>query len=210
MNNYFLLFGPPGVGKGTQAQLLASYLNIPHISVGDIFRQHIREETNLGLKVKQIINNGNLVPDELTIELVNSKLLENLNGFVLDGYPRTLVQAEALNTFFNQKNLKIRIIELTAQDDIIITRLSSRRVCKKCNHVYNLISNPPQIKNKCDSCNEKLYKRDDDSEVIIKERLEIYYKNTAPILEFYKNDILQINGIGEIQEISLRIRKGLD
>jgi len=179
-----VLLGPPGSGKGTYAQRIGPKLGIPHISTGDMFRENIKNKTELGKKAKEYIDKGELVPDEITIEMLKQRLEQDdaKNGFILDGFPRTTTQAEALD-----KITKIdAVINLVVPDEVVIARLSSRRQCKKCGKIYNVLFLKPKKEGVCDVCGGELYQREDDKPEVIKERLKVYTKNTAPLIEYYK------------------------
>jgi len=180
-----ILFGPPGAGKGTQAKLLSEYLKIPHISTGDILRNNVKENTDLGRKAKEYMDKGELVPDRLLIDMISDCLAkpQAKNGFILDGYPRTLAQAEALSKILKRIDLAIY---LETSKDIIVKRLSGRRVCKKCGRIYHLVNMPPKKDMVCDDCGEGLYQRVDDKEETILNRLNVYLKQSTPVLDYYK------------------------
>lgn len=187
-----MLFGAPGVGKGTQAVLIAKELSVPHISTGDIFRYHIANNTELGIKAKQYIDKGLLVPDELTVEIVADRLKQDDcdKGFILDGFPRTIQQAKFLDEILKDLNIKLDVIlNITLDDASIVKRLSGRRVCKQCNVVYHVEDNPPKVEGVCDKCNVDLIQRDDDNEETIINRLKVYHKQTEPLLEYYKDKV---------------------
>ncbi|MGL1894462.1 MAG: adenylate kinase [Spirochaetaceae bacterium] len=183
MNVIFL--GPPGSGKGTIASKITKELEIPHISTGDLFRAAIKAENDLGLKIKSIIEAGDLVPDEVTIEVVKRRLEEKdtKDGYILDGFPRTPKQAEALGEFSNVDT----VIDLSLNDEELIKRLSGRRVCKNCGNSFHILFVPPQKEDICDDCGGELYTRKDDQLDSIKNRLEVYYSQTEPLKEYYKN-----------------------
>jgi adenylate kinase len=184
MNLIFL--GPPGAGKGTVAARLKDILSIPHISTGDLFRAAIKNQTELGKKVKSIIDAGNLVPDELTVALVKERLedKDTAEGFILDGFPRTIAQAEALKEFGNIDS----VINLQVAEEKIIKRLSGRRLCKECGEGYHVEYMPPKEEGKCDKCGGELYIRKDDNIDSIKNRLEVYAKETAPLIDYYTQE----------------------
>ncbi|MCF7943502.1 MAG: adenylate kinase [Spirochaetia bacterium] len=181
MNIIFL--GPPGAGKGTIAALAKEVLSIPHISTGDIFRAAIKNETPLGKQVKSILASGELVPDALTIDLVNERLKEDdtSGGYILDGFPRTIPQAEALETFADIDF----VINFTVERDMIIRRLSGRRIAKESGKVYHIIYNPPRVEGICDITGESLIQREDDKEEAVVNRLEVYERQTEPLIEYY-------------------------
>jgi len=191
-----MLLGAPGVGKGSQATLIAKALSVPHISTGDIFRYHIANSTGLGMKAKQYIEKGMLVPDEVTVEIVAERLKQDdcKNGFVLDGFPRTMQQALFLDEILKDLNIQLdMVINITLDDRSIINRLSGRRICPHCNVVYHIKDNPPKIVGICDNCNATLIQRDDDNEETIIKRLQVYHKQTEPLFEYYKNKVKLIN-----------------
>lgn len=204
-----IFFGPPGAGKGTHAKEISSILNIPHISTGDIFREAVKNETPLGKKVKEYLNTGRLVPDELVWAVVEERITKDdcKNGFILDGYPRTIPQAEFLDGFLKSTDVIPKVIYLKISDELVIRRLSARRVCKNCGAIYNLISIPPKEDNKCDICGGELYQRSDDTPEVIKGRLETYYKESQSLLEYYKNEgvLYEINGEGEKEIVTKNI-----
>ena len=188
---FIIMLGGPGSGKGSVGGILADYYKIPHISTGDIFRSEIKNETELGLKVKELIANGQLVSDDLTIKIVENRLLQPdcNNGVVLDGFPRTEAQAIALEKFMKENNRKIdSAVELDVSDEDLTIRIVNRLVCsnKECGESYNTVFMPPKIEGKCNKCGSDLYKRADDNEESVKNRLEVYHKQSKEIIEFYK------------------------
>ncbi len=209
-----IIFGPPGVGKGTQAQILSQKLNIPHISTGDMLREAVKNQTELGLKAKSFMDKGELVPDDVMIGIIKEVLSSERckNGFILDGFPRTIVQAEALDKIFEELNIKLDyVISLEVDDDEIIKRLTNRRVCKNCGAVFNLLIDKIPEDNKCPRCGGELYQRSDDTPEVIKNRLKVYRESTQILLEYYaKKGILKsINGVGEISDITEKIYKSI-
>jgi adenylate kinase len=186
-----IIFGPPGSGKGTYSSRIAPKLNIPHISTGDIFREIAKSETPLGKEVAKYLGKGELVPDKIVIEILKERINKEdcKNGFILDGYPRTIPQAEAL-----EKMVKIdKIINLIVPEDVIIQRLSTRRICKRCGSIFNIKTLPPKKEGICDHCGGELYQREDDKPEVIRERLQVYQKQTEPLLRFYEGKIPIIN-----------------
>ncbi|RJS74799.1 adenylate kinase [Candidatus Bathyarchaeota archaeon] len=179
-----VMLGPPGAGKGTYASRLTKILGVPHISTGDMVREEIRAQTELGRKIKQYSDKGELVPDEIIIQLLSNRLEkpDAEKGYILDGFPRTINQAEALDKI-SKVDL---VINLNVPDDIIITRLSNRVVCRKCGAIYNLLTLKPKKEGVCDKCGGELYQRRDDKPEVIKERLEVYRKKTEPLIDYYR------------------------
>ena len=184
MNN-FIFLGPPGAGKGSLAVKVAEDYKIPHISTGDIFRANIKAQTPLGVKVKAIIDSGSLVSDELTFELVKDRLAQDdcKNGYILDGFPRTIPQAEMLEKLVDD----VKVVNFEIKDEIVIRRLSTRRVCKTCGANFNVLTLPPKVEGVCDKCGGELYQRDDDKQESIMHRMEVYREQTEPLINFYKN-----------------------
>ena len=183
MNN-FIFLGPPGAGKGSLAVKVAEDYKIPHISTGDIFRANIKAQTPLGVKVKAIIDSGALVSDELTFELVKDRIAQDdcKNGYILDGFPRTIPQAEMLESLVSD----IKVVNFEIQDEIVIRRLSTRRTCKACGANFNVLTLPPKVEGVCDKCNGELYQRDDDKQESIMNRMNVYREQTEPLINFYK------------------------
>ncbi len=192
-----ILLGPPGSGKGTQTKLLSEALSIPQISTGDLFREHMKNDTALGLKAKGFINAGKLVPDDLVLEMVDARVLapDCKNGYLLDGVPRTLPQAEAFEKSL-LKDAKVIVLNLVADDDVIIRRAAGRLVCKQCGAIYNSYFSPPSKAGVCDKCGNALYHRDDDKAEVVKERLRVYNEQTKPLIDFYKKNrgVTNVNG----------------
>jgi adenylate kinase len=199
-----LFFGPPGAGKGTQAKKVAKEFDIVHISTGDILRDAVSKGTELGKKAKAIMDRGELVSDEIMNRLVKEKL-EELDSFILDGYPRTLDQAKFLDQA--TKELKKEIdaaVLIDVSEEEIVKRISNRRVCPNCGKVYNLISLKPKEDEKCDVCGTKLIQRDDDKEEVVRERYKVYKKNTEPVIEYYRknNKIITIDGAQNVEDVT--------
>ncbi|PIH00416.1 adenylate kinase [Clostridium combesii] len=201
-----ILLGPPGAGKGTQAKLISEKFSIPHISTGDIFRANIKEKTPLGIEAKRYIDNGQLVPDEVTIGIVKDRLTKDDcdNGFLLDGFPRTVAQAEALDEFLKGINKELDVaLLIKVPEEFILERMTGRRVCTSCGASYHIRFNPPKIEGKCDICDNELIQRKDDTEATVKERLEVYSKQTYPLINYYKDNgiISEVNGTESINEV---------
>ena len=183
-----VLLGPPGAGKGTQAAKLVEKYNIPHISTGDIFRKNLKEKTKLGLKAKEYMDKGLLVPDELVVDIVKERLMEDdcVKGFLLDGFPRTVEQADALEEELNKLKLKLDgVINIEVRDEILIDRLTGRLVCKKCGATFHEKFNKPKKEAICDICGGELYTRDDDKVETVKNRLDVYKNQTQPLIDYY-------------------------
>lgn len=198
INRRYILMGPPGVGKGTQAAMLAKKLNVPHISTGEIFRENFKNKTELGNLAKSYIDKGMLVPDSVTNDIVAKRLEEKdcQNGFILDGYPRNKDQAKFLEKFLKDHKLKLEAaINFKTEDDEIIKRLSGRRVCPKCSKIYHIITQKPKKEETCDDCQVSLTKRKDDDEKVIKQRLVVYNKTAFDLIKYYREKelILEID-----------------
>jgi adenylate kinase len=196
-----VLLGSPGSGKGTQASMIVGKYNIPHISTGDIFRDNIKRQTSIGLEAKKFIDKGHLVPDELTLKIVEDRFIQPdcAEGFLLDGFPRTLFQAEALeNDLYENSNKLDAVINLDVRNETIISRMTGRRVCSNCGATYNLTFNKPTVDNVCDNCGGKLIIRDDDKLETVTNRLKVYKNETQPLIDFYKNKGILITVNGEL------------
>jgi len=185
-----VLLGAPGAGKGTQAVALSEKLDIPHISTGDIFRANVQDGTELGLKAKEYMDSGRLVPDDLTVSIVKDRLLKSdcQKGFILDGFPRTIPQAESLDNELNGLGIKLdAAINLEVPDEVIVRRMKNRRVCGSCGKPYNILTLKPKQEGVCDACGGPLIIRNDDKEETVRERLRVYYKNTEPLIGYYES-----------------------
>ena len=206
MGMKLIMLGAPGAGKGTQAVRIAAAMNIPHISTGDIFRKNIKEKTPVGLKAKSYIDRGQLVPDEVVVEIVQQRIDEDdcKNGFLLDGFPRTIAQAEALDRLTNIDN----VINLEVDLDKLVDRITGRRVCEKCGESYHVSTKKDDI---CEKCGGKLIQRADDTEETVKSRLNVYKNETAPLINFYKNQgvLKNVDGMKSIEEVFEEISKAL-
>jgi len=206
-----ILFGAPGVGKGVQGNFLKEKYNIPKISTGDILRDNIKNDTPEGKEAKEYMNSGKLVPDSLINRIVEKRLINEdcRNGFILDGYPRTVPQAEFLIEVSNRMDRAIeKVISIEVEKDLIVKRLSSRRVCLSCGEVYNMLTDPPPENGVCRACGErKIIQRDDDKPETIEKRFEVYNKDTHPLKEFYNNKglLVEVDGSGDIKEIHKNI-----
>ena len=210
-----LIMGAPGAGKGTYADTIKKHFGIPHISTGEIFREAIASDSELGRLAKKFIDKGNLVPDEVTNEIVKKRLKEEdcSEGFLFDGYPRTIAQAEAFDEMLKELNIKLDVVvNIDVKDEVIISRIINRRLCPSCGRGYNLVSLQPKIEGVCDDCGTTLYQRKDDNEETIKSRLEVYNRQTKPLIEYYENQnlLLQIDGDGKISEVADKIIAGME
>ena len=202
-----VLVGPPGAGKGTQAQFLAAHFQIPHISTGDIFRANLKGETALGLEAKKYMDKGDLVPDSVTNDMVKDRLNKDDldNGFLLDGYPRNVAQAEVLRAVLAERATPLHAaLELNIDPEEIVARLSGRRSCSNCQKPYHVVNEKPAVEGICDACGGALIQREDDKAEVIKHRLNVYAEQTAPIINFYRNEglLITINASGPVSEIT--------
>ncbi len=210
-----ILLGPPGAGKGTQAEEVANEYDIAYISTGDILRKAVKDNTELGRKARQYMDKGQLVPDELVVDIIKARLMDPdcKNGALFDGFPRTVEQALFLENALPDLNLKInRVLSLEVEEDDLVERLTGRRVCSDCGASYHLKFNPPEVRNVCDICGGDLYQRDDDRLETVQERMEVYKKQTEPLIEFYqKRGLLStIDGNQEINEVQKQIKNILE
>lgn len=206
-----LFMGPPGAGKGTQAMLIVNKYNLPHISTGDMFREAIANQTDLGMAAKKFMDKGSLVPDDVTIGIVNERLSQSdcQNGFLLDGFPRTVEQAKALDAIMKEHSKKIEhVINIDVPLDELKARLTGRRICKVCGATYHVIFNPPQHVNVCDKCSGELYQRNDDHAESVENRLSVYTNQTQPLLDYYqqKGSLASVNGFDKIDVVFASIQ----
>ncbi|MET9416958.1 adenylate kinase [Streptomyces klenkii] len=211
-----VLVGPPGAGKGTQAAYLAKNLAIPHISTGDLFRANISQGTPLGQKAQEYMRAGQLVPDEVTIGMAKDRMSQPDagHGFLLDGFPRNLAQAEALDQILKADGLKLdAVLDLEVPEDEVVKRIAGRRMCRKdSSHIFHAIYNPPAVEGVCDTCGGELYQREDDSEETVRRRLEVYHSETEPIIDYYKAQglVVTISALGKVTEVTERAMSALD
>ena len=201
-----ILLGPPGAGKGTQAKMMIEKWRIPQVSTGDILRAAVREGTQLGLEAKGFMDEGGLVPDSVVIGIIEERIKEPdaADGFILDGFPRTIAQAEALEKILSDNDRKIEhVISIEVDDDELVTRLTGRRMCKSCGESFHMVFNQPSVENVCDTCSGELYQRDDDQEDTIRQRLEVYHEQTSPLIEYYRErgGLREVDGAGSISDI---------
>ena len=209
-----ILLGPPGAGKGTQAKLLMSRLGVPQVSTGDILRQAVADGTDLGRKAKSFMDRGALVPDEVVIGIIEERLRrpDCSRGYILDGFPRTLAQAEALSRVLTSLSATLdRVLSVEVPEDDLVKRLAGRRVCRGCGYMFHVDTHPPKQSGICDTCGNTLYQRDDDKEETIRHRLRVYREQTEPLIAYYEKMRLigRIDGRGTIEEISQRIHHAL-
>lgn len=208
-----IFIGPPGSGKGTQAKRLAAQFAIPHISTGDMLRDAITEQTEVGKKAAPIMASGKLVSDDIMVEVVRDRLKkpDAKGGFILDGFPRTLVQAEKLDGLVGNGAGALRVVQLLVPDDVLVKRISLRRSCPSCKAIYHLESAPPTNDNICDRCGSELVARPDDNETAVRRRLDAFHADTLPVAAFYKKKSIlrEVDGVGPVDEIFERIEKSL-
>ncbi len=207
-NGYRIVFlGPPGAGKGTQASLLSEKYGIKKISTGDILREAVRKGTELGKKAKKYMDAGELVPDDIIIGLIEEQI-QGVDSFILDGFPRTMKQAEALDGLLSERGKPLsHVIFVNVPDEEIVKRLTARRVCPNCGAVYNMIYNPPKRDEICDVCGTPLVQRSDDREDVIRNRLKVYRESTAPLIDYYRDKgiFYEVDGVGKVEEVLRRI-----
>ena len=205
-----MLIGPPGGGKGTQSKFLMKKISIPQISTGDMLREHVKNNTTLGKKAKEFMDKGELVTDSLILEMMEIKLQEDSckNGFILDGFPRNIAQAKGLNELLNQINQSLDyVIVINVNDDMIVERMSGRRMHLGSGRVYHIKYNPPKVEGKDDITNEDLIIRVDDKEDTVRNRLSVYHKQTKPLIEYYSNYVVEIDGSKSIEIVKNNILK---
>ncbi len=207
---YIIFLGAPGAGKGTQASIVAQKLELVHIASGDLFRQAIEQGTELGMQAKSYMEKGKLVPDEITIRMVLERISapDCESGVILDGFPRNLEQARALDKALTEQDKAIdRVVYIKVSEEELLKRLSGRWICRNCQAPYHTISSPPEIKGKCDKCGGELYQRSDDTPETIKKRLGVYFAETIPLIDYYAGagKVAEVDGAGSIGEVSKRV-----
>ena len=210
-----VMLGAPGAGKGTQAKMIASKYNVPHISTGDIFRANIKEGTDLGKKAKSYMDQGLLVPDELVVDLVVDRLQQEdcSNGYVLDGFPRTIPQAEALDAALSKLGTKLdSALDIDVADEFIVNRMGGRRACITCGATYHVVNIPPKTEGICDTCGGELVLRDDDKPETVVKRLSVYHEQTQPLIDYYKNSgiLVTLDGTQDMNDVFTSICSVLD
>lgn len=210
-----ILLGPPGAGKGTQAKILIRKFGIPQISTGDILRGAVKERTPMGIKAKGYMDAGALVPDEVVVGIVEERLAKPdcTGGFILDGFPRTVVQADALKKTLAGMHKKIEhVISIVVDKEELLGRITGRRTCRLCGKGYNLAFDPPKLSGRCDECGGELFQRDDDSEMTMRNRLDVYEQQTAPLIDYYARESLlrTVRGTGSIEDIQQNILTGIE
>jgi adenylate kinase len=204
-----VLVGPPGAGKGTQAEFIAKHFTIPKISTGDIFRANVSGGTELGRQAKKFMDAGDLVPDDVTNAMVHDRLgqPDAADGFLLDGFPRNVAQAKELTRMLEELDAPLTVVlDLDVDFDEVVRRLSGRRTCKKCGHVWHLQYDPPKVAGICGICGGELYQRDDDHPETVRHRLEVYAAQTAPLIDFYRDEgkLVAINAVGAVEDVTER------
>jgi len=209
-----ILLGPPGAGKGTQAVKIVEKYHIPHISTGDIFRDNIKRGTELGKRAQEYMNKGELVPDDLVIDIATTRLLEDdcKNGFLLDGFPRTVYQAEKLDEFLASHDMKLdKVIDIAVEKEELITRLTGRRVCKACGASFHVVNIPPKTEGVCDICSGELFQRADDNVETVTNRIEVYNTQTMPLVDYYEKagNIVHVDGTAELDDVFAAITNAL-
>lgn len=200
-----IFLGAPGSGKGTQAKRLAQKFDLDHISTGDILRNAINEQTNLGIMAKTYMDAGELVPDDVVLKMIKEELTKRCKGFIFDGFPRTTAQAKGLDSILQELGIRIsKVVNLDIPDSLIVKRLEARRLCRDCGHEFNLKTKPPQVEGVCDLCGGKLYRRSDDTPEVISNRLSVYHEKTRPIEELYRSQglLVQVDGSRGFDEVS--------
>jgi adenylate kinase len=211
---YIIFLGAPGAGKGTQAASVAQELGLAHLATGDLFRQALEKGTELGIKAKSYMERGELVPNQITIDMVSEQLsaLGDKKGVILDGFPRNLEQAEALDKALAEQDKKVdKVIYIKVSEKELMKRLGGRWICRRCQAPYHITTSPPKVWGRCDRCGGELYQRPDDTEESIKKRLKVYFTETTPLIDYYQQagKLLEVDGEGEVAEVAKRITSAL-
>ncbi len=210
-SKFIVLLGPPASGKGTQATQLREALGLPHVASGDLFRENLKHETELGQKAKVFMDRGELVPDDVTIAMVMDRLgrPDCASGALLDGFPRTIAQAEALDREMTNRGRKIGIVpNIAVPDEVLVERVAGRRLCRTCGESYHVLFNPPKQPGVCDNDGGELYQRDDDNPETVRKRIEVYWKQTSPLIDYYRaqNVLVDVNGDQGIDAVQVELR----
>jgi adenylate kinase len=211
---FIVLVGPPGSGKGTQASRLQELLHLPHVASGDLFRENLKNQTPLGLQAKAYMERGDLVPDDVTIAMVMERLKQPdcADGAILDGFPRTIAQAEALDGILKEMGTSLKVVPyIKVSDEVLLARLSGRWICRQCGAVYHTLYNPPKVPGRCDICGGELYQRPDDRPEVAKNRLRVYFEQTAPLIRYYRGRglLVEIDGEKEIEEVQAALEAAI-
>lgn len=214
MASYIVLLGPPGVGKGTQADILSEKTGLPHISSGDLFRENMKNQTELGIRVQEIMKRGELVPDDLTIAMVEARLArpDCRSGAILDGFPRTPAQADALRKILAVHSAKVKVVPfLNATGDVLVERVSGRLTCRAQGHVYHRVFNPPKVAGRCDLDGSELFQREDDKAETVRRRFEIYMDQTSPLIEYYRAEgkLVEIDGTRPVDQVTAALEAAI-
>lgn len=215
MATYIVLLGPPGVGKGTQARILAQETGLVHVSSGDLFRENLSQQTELGKLAKSYMDRGELVPDEVTIQMIRERLSRSdcEAGAILDGFPRTPAQADALEALLREQGAQVNLVPLiTAPVEVLVDRLSGRWTCRAQGHIYHEKYNPPQVPGRCDVDGSELYQREDDRSETVQRRIQVYLEQTAPLIEYYRQRglLLEVDGTQPIEIVTATLRKAIE
>jgi adenylate kinase len=215
MANYFILFGPPGVGKGTQAARLKEQLGLAHVATGDLFREHLKKQTELGQLAKKYMDEGKLVPDDVTIGMVRERMkdADTQGGILFDGFPRTVAQSEALEKLLSERGNKIRqVLFINAPKEVLLDRLGERWTCRKCGEIYNAKTKSPKIDKVCDVCGGEVYQRDDDKPEVQARRINVYLEQTSPLIEYYQTRqmITLIDGTQPMEVVSAAVMAAIE
>jgi adenylate kinase len=215
MADYLILFGPPGVGKGTQAARLKEALGLAHVATGDLFREHLKKQTELGQLAKKYMDEGKLVPDDVTIGMVRERMkdADTQRGILFDGFPRTVAQSEALEKLLAEKGDRIRhVLFINAPQDVLLDRLGDRWTCRKCGEIYNAKTKPPKVDKICDACGGEVYQRDDDKPEVQAKRINVYLDQTAPLIAYYqaRQMMTLIDGTQPMEKVSADVKAAIE